>query len=372
MSSENDAPQNNLAARLHERIKREGAISFHDWMQAALYDPQDGYYCRSGLIRQGRAGDYRTAPETSPLFAATFAQYFLKSYFDLGAPRHWVIIEAGAGAGHFARGVLSTLQSSAPEVFAATRYLIDEVGPDARAKARNNLAQFADRVEFYRLQEIAAPFECAIVFSNELIDAFPVYRVIGRNGNLKELCVDLNEVGDFIWIEADLSSQISETCARIGLSLADGQIYELNLAAGDFVSRAASLLGRGFLITVDYGASRDELLNAPNRYKGTLRAFRRHHLVDDALTGPGTQDLTTTVDWTEMQECGARHGFKNIQLERLDRFLLNEGLLDALSTMSERITHPAERINLQTGAREMIRPDGLAASFQVLIQRKAE
>src|SRR5512138_3681487 len=131
MSSDNDAPQNNLAARLHERIKREGAISFHDWMQAALYDPRDGYYCRSGLIRQGRTGDYRTAPETSPLFAVTFAQYFLKSYFDLGSPRHWAIIEAGAGAGHFARGVLSTLQSNAPEVFAATRYLIDEVGPEA-------------------------------------------------------------------------------------------------------------------------------------------------------------------------------------------------------------------------------------------------
>jgi SAM-dependent MidA family methyltransferase len=372
MSSDKDAPQNNLAASLRQRIKREGSISFHAWMQAALYDPQDGYYCRSGLIRQGRSGDYRTAPETSPLFAATFAQYFLKSYFDLGAPRHWAIIEAGAGSGHFAHGVLSTLQLNAPEVFAATRYLIDEVGPDARARARDNLAQFGDRVEFCRLQEFAAPFECAIIFSNELVDAFPVHRVIGRNGSLKELCVGLNEVDDFIWVEGGLSSEISQACTRLGLRLAEGQIYELNLATESFVSRAASLLVSGLLVTVDYGASRDELLKAPHRYKGTLRAFRRHQLVDDALADPGTQDLTTTVDWTEMQECGALHGFKNIQWERLDRFLLDEGLLLALSSMSERMTQPADRINLHTGAREMIRPDGLAASFQVLIQRKTE
>ena len=103
-------------------------------MQAALYDPEDGYYYRKDLVRQGRAGDYRTAPETSPLFAATLAQYFTQAYFDLGAPQRWTIVESGAGAGHFARGVLSTLQSGAPEVFAATHYLIDEISPEAQAR----------------------------------------------------------------------------------------------------------------------------------------------------------------------------------------------------------------------------------------------
>src|SRR6185295_12261942 len=106
-----------LADRLCDRIRRDGPISFHDWMQAALYDERNGYYCRPELVRQGRAGDYRTAPEISPLFAATFAQFFVKSYFDLGKPRQLIILEAGAGPGQFARGILTTLQSSAPQVF---------------------------------------------------------------------------------------------------------------------------------------------------------------------------------------------------------------------------------------------------------------
>src|SRR4051812_42541975 len=62
-----------LPARLRQRIKSDGPITFHDWMAAALYDEHDGYYRRT--VRQGRAGDYRTAPETSPLFGATFANY---------------------------------------------------------------------------------------------------------------------------------------------------------------------------------------------------------------------------------------------------------------------------------------------------------
>jgi SAM-dependent MidA family methyltransferase len=370
MSSVNHALQNNLAARLRARIRRDGPISFHDWMQAALYDERDGYYCRPELIRQGRAGDYRTAPETSPLLAATFAQYFVKSYFDLGEPPQLIIVEAGGGSGQFARGILTALHSSAPQVFAATRYLIDEVSPDARAKARAHLSEFGDQVEFCRLDEIDAPFAAAIIFSNELIDAFPVYRLIGRNQILKQLTVDLTEEGDFVWVEGDLNHEITEACALMRLSLAEGQIYELNLAAADFVSHAAGLLNRGLLITVDYGASRDELLSAPNRFNGTVRAFRRHQFADDPLANPGAQDLTTTVDWTAMQEAGARCGFENLRLERLDKFLLNEGLLEALSSLADQMIHPADVINLQIGAREMIRPDGLAASFQVLIQRK--
>ena len=339
-------------------------------MQAALYDPQDGYYCRTDLVRQGRAGDYRTAPETSPLFAATFARYFAQAYFDLGAPSQWTIAESGAGSGHFARGVLSTLLSIAPEVFAATHYLIDEIGHDARARARAHLAQFEDQVEFRCLHEITAPFECAILFSNELIDAFPVHRVIGRNDSLKELCVGLNQSDDFVWVEGDLDNELSEYCARVELSLAPGQVHEINLAAEGFVSQAAALLEDGLLITVDYGALRDELLTEPNRFAGTLRAFRRHQFIDDPLANPGQQDLTTTVDWTQMQEAGARSGLEVLRFERLDQFLLKEGLLDVLVTLNSENRDAGEIVKLSAGAREMISPEGLAASFQILVQQK--
>src|SRR5438876_1111894 len=75
MSKPSDAGQA-IAERLAEQIRRDGPITFYDWMLAALYDAHDGYYLRSDLERWGREGDYRTSPETSALFAATFARYF--------------------------------------------------------------------------------------------------------------------------------------------------------------------------------------------------------------------------------------------------------------------------------------------------------
>ena len=91
------SPSLPLVERLRERIRTSGPISFCDWMRSALYDQHDGYYCRPDRNKWGREGDYRTSPERSSLFAATFARYFAKLYNQLDRPSHWTIAEAGAG-----------------------------------------------------------------------------------------------------------------------------------------------------------------------------------------------------------------------------------------------------------------------------------
>jgi SAM-dependent MidA family methyltransferase len=374
MPASNNEETPSLAERLRVRIKRDGPISFRDWMQAALYDERDGYYCRPDRIPQGRAGDYRTAPESSPLFAATFAWYFSKLFaelfVELGSPPTWTIFEAGAGGGEFAYGILNSLRANYPKVFSATSYVIDEVSPTARRRASERLSEFAERLIFQRLVEIEDPAIGGVCFSNELIDAFPVHRVIMRNGRLSELCVGLKQ-DDFVWVERDPEQRVAEYCRRVELRLSEGQIAEINLEAEEFISRAAGLFERGFLITVDYGAERSELLDSPDRFEGTLRAFHRHHLIDNALARPGEQDLTATVDWTQIKEVGRRAGLRAVRLERLDQFLLSEGLAGLLSEMLSRTQDQVEALRLSTGAREMIMPHGLAASFQVLVQEKS-
>src|SRR6266699_1779676 len=103
-----------VAEYLVARIKREGPITFCDWMEVALYHPTGGYYCRSDRKRWGREGDYRTSPERSELFAATFARYFASLYDELHRPAEWTIVEMGAGDGSFARGLLQSLQDFFP------------------------------------------------------------------------------------------------------------------------------------------------------------------------------------------------------------------------------------------------------------------
>lgn len=367
----NEPEEASLAERLRARIRREGAITFHDWMRAALYDADAGYYCRRDLPRWGREGDYRTSPERSPLFASTFARYFATLYEELRAPEVLTIMEAGAGAGHFAAGVLETLQRYFPSVFAATRYVIDEASPDARRFTELRLRPFTERVEFRRLGELETPLKAGIIFANELLDSFPVHRVLLRDGKLYELYVGLDETEAFCWIEREPSTaRLMEYFECIGVRLGEGQIAEINLEAQDWIARAASILGCGYLITVDYGAEAAALYQASHHPQGTLRAFHRHQFGDDPLARPGEQDLTTSVDWTHLKRAGEQAGLHLLSFERQDAFLLRAGLLDQMEIMTTAMHSEAEALSLRSSARELILPGGMSESFQVLVQKQ--
>ena len=355
-----------LAERLKDLIPREGAISFHDWMKAALYDPVGGYYQRSDRRRWGREGDYRTSPERSELFAATFAHYF-SALLD----KDLTIVECGAGDGSFAAGVLSTLRDQAPATLADTRYIVYDVSEDALGRSQERLAQFADRVEFYSdWNQVSV--KSGIYFANELLDAFPVHRVLKTEDGLSEFYVTVDTSGDFRWTTGPLSTpRLTEFCNAYSPELAKGQFIEINLAIDDWLAQVAAKLEKGFVITVDYGAEAADLYNPIQRPEGTLRGFSRHGFIDDLLAEPGEYDLTSSVNWTQVKTTGERLGFQQIEFASQDKFLLNTGLLDQLEYRLDRADTEAEKTALTIGAREMILPGGMASSFQVLVQKRS-
>ena len=357
-----------LAEVLLERIKREGPITFHDWMRDALYEPSHGYYCRDKQTKWGREGDYRTSPERSSLFAATFARYFARLYEELDRPSRWTIVEVGAGDGRFAHGVLQTFQDFFPEVFAATHYIIDEISSPSRALAKKRLLPFSGQVEFRNVDDKLDEWEVdpGIIFSNELLDAFPIHRVSMHDGELREFYVNIGENGEFAWMLEPLStSRLRSYFEQDGIKLGEGEVAEVNLEIEQWLRRVAARFRRGYLITVDYGLTAAEL--DPS---GTLRGFRRHEIIEDVLARPGEQDLTTTVNWTFVKHVGEQLGLEVLEFARQDRFLLAAGLLDQLELESQQTKSEGEKLRLSTAAREMILPDGMAASFQVLVQKK--
>jgi SAM-dependent MidA family methyltransferase len=365
-SAKVDAPP--LADRLRHRIRTEGPITFCDWMRIALYDEEEGYYCQTDRQRWGRAGDYRTSPERSSLFAATFAGYFAGVYDELGRPPEWTVVETGAGDGRFAAGVLETLRVSFPSVFEATRYVVDEASSPSRSLAHERLAPFNDRVEFRRLGTFE--LDPGIVFSNELLDSFPVHRITMSDNQLREFYVTTLTNDEFQWtLGAPSTPRLAQFLEQSRIELAEGQITEVNLETEDWLSTAARSIKAGFLITVDYGANAEELYSSA-RFEGTLRSFYKHQLMENILAHPGERDLTTTVDWSFVKRTGERLGLEVTQFDRQDKFLIAAGLLEQLATEALRTESEVERLRLSTAVREMILPDGMAAHFQVLVQRK--
>jgi SAM-dependent MidA family methyltransferase len=121
-----------------------GWISFARYMELALYAPGLGYYS-GGSHKFGdheAGGDFLTAPELTPLFAAALARQ-VAQILAASAPQ---VIEAGAGSGRLAADLLPALAAldCLPE-----RYRILELSGELRARQQATLAarapQFADR-----------------------------------------------------------------------------------------------------------------------------------------------------------------------------------------------------------------------------------
>ena len=137
-----------------------------------------------------------------------------------------------------------------------------------------------------------------------------------------------------------------------------------------WLSLVAEKLQRGYVITVDYGAESCDLYDVSLRPNGTLRGFSRHSFVDDVLAQPGDYDITSSINWTQVQAAGARLGFTTVAFAPQDKFLLDAGLVNELQRELAGATTDADKLALSAGAREMILPGGMGSSFQVLVQKR--
>src|SRR5690242_13576605 len=116
---------------LRNRILQQGPISFYEFMEAALYHPEFGYYTssRNPIGREG--ADFYTSSDLDPVFGRLLAKKFQQMASSLGvADEEFAILELGAGRGLLARAILQ---------HARFRYLILERSEAMRKRQREVL-----------------------------------------------------------------------------------------------------------------------------------------------------------------------------------------------------------------------------------------
>ncbi len=297
-----------LVARLRAAITAEGPISFARFMARALYEPGHGYYRRPDP-GPGPAGDFLTAPETHPIFGAAIGRLLEEAWGALGRPARFTVVEHGAGTGALAEGLLASLRDAGSPLLPAIRYRAVEVEL-ARLdafRARLAAAGFEAALDTSDAQADGAPAVGAIV-ANEVLDALPVHRVIGRAGGVREQLVGLGAAGEFAWAEADPTTpELADRLRDEAIELADGQAAEVCLGVETWLAGAVDGLDRGIVVLVDYAEEPDSLY-AARRRDGTLRGFARHGVGGDPFRHVGRQDLTATVDLAAVRDAAARSG----------------------------------------------------------------
>jgi SAM-dependent MidA family methyltransferase len=326
-----------LADAIRAEIAEHGPITFARFMERALYEPGHGYYRRPEPGPGTAGADFLTAPEAHPIFGAAIGRLVEQAWDALGCPSPFTVTEPGAGSGALAAGLLGGLRDRGSPLSEAIRYRPVEV-EDARLdtlQARLAADGLAGTLGVDDDREDTADGGAGAVgavVANEVLDALPVHRVIGRPGGLRELLVTLEPEGRFAWLEAEPSTPaLAERLAAEGGSLADGQVTEVCLALDDWMADATRNLARGVVVLVDYAAEPANLHDATHP-DGTLRTFARHAVGSDPFRHVGRQDLTATVDLAAVRSAAARAGLfpigETTQAELLAR-VGTAGLTDA-------------------------------------------
>ncbi len=342
-----------LSERLRERILREGAISFSDFMRAALYDSEDGYYARGPSIGEG--GDFLTSPHVSPAFAAALARLFAIDTDRLGGRVDFV--EVGAGGGRFLEDFAAALRQLDPALHAGLRLIAVETSPEGRrAIGERRIAP-----EPVILQSAAELLEGSVegwIFSNELYDALPVARVMGSPGGLLELRVAA-EGERFIWTAAAAPADYQDYLKSFRVRLEPGQKGEIAPEAAPLHACLARALRRGWLVAFDYGHPARTLYHPLARREGTLAVHWRGRRGGDPLDAPGAHDLTAHVNWDSLLAAGETAGLRTERLMRQGLFLTEAGIFDFAGTDAEKW-----RIF------RLVDPGGMGEEISVLVQSR--
>lgn len=347
-----------LQSLITDRIKQDGALSFADYMESALYQPGLGYYS-AGLHKFGTTGDFVTAPELGKLFARCLSQNILAVAEKL-ATTQYSVLEIGAGSGVLAADLLELLEP-APD-----KYLILERSADLRQQQRQKIEEQCPQM-LARVEWLNAPPENfkGIIFANEVADALPLERFrIEENKILQQFVAIKDNSLALQWApaRAELAKAVENLQAEMKAPLADGYESEICLLLRPWLGGLLESLQQGVLLLADYGYPRAEYYH-PDRRQGTLICHYRHRAHPDPLFWPGLQDITAFVDFTALAEAGIEMA-EIIGYTSQAEFLFDSGLREIL--LAESTDDLPTQLKLSAEIKRLTLPAEMGYKFQFM------
>jgi SAM-dependent MidA family methyltransferase len=355
-----------LALLLAEQIRSHGPITFAEYMEACLYHPLHGYYTKPQQLSRR---DYFTSVDASPLFGRLLARQFHEMWRLLGRPEPFWLVEAGAGTGYLAKQILDCAAASWPDFYAALQFVAVERSASRRALQSQTLDAHIQSGKFALQPGLLDETPCGCIFSNELVDAMPVHRVIRDGNDLREIYVGLGKNGLCNEWGVLSSSVLEEYFSEQRISLQEEQQAEVNLAACRWIVEAGEKLRRGFVVTIDYGHEASELYDE-RHMRGTLLAYERHRATENVYRAPGEQDLTAHVNFSALHTHGQKNGLARTGFTSQCNFLMALARHADFADLQSDELSEAEQTQRRLLFKTLINPEGMGETFQVLIQHK--
>jgi SAM-dependent MidA family methyltransferase len=341
-----------------QQVRENGPMSFRDFMETALYHPEQGYYmARRDKI--GADGDFYTSCCLGPVFGAMIGKQ-LDEMWHLSGEAGFTVVEFGAGTGMLCHDILDYFRVHTDR-YEQLRYVIIEKSPVMREKERSHLP---DKVCWHESLETLGAFPGCIL-SNELIDNFAVHQVVMQEELMEVFVDDRDGLAEVL---QPAGPQLKTYFSELNVQLPAGYRTEVNLEAREWLTKACRYLQKGYIMTIDYGYLSGELYKAC-RSRGTLLCYYRHQVNEDFYRQIGRQDITAHVNFSALCHWGSQLGLSCCGLTSQAEFLL---ALDFKAYLRSRKAADDDILKLAMQEARLTRMllIDMGSKFKVLIQQK--
>ena len=322
--------QSSLSEIIRDKIQKEGAISFRDFMEMALYYPHLGYYT-SANDKIGTEGDFYTSPYMTDVFGQVIAKQ-LEEMWQLTGKTDFTIVEYGAGMGSLCIDILGQLKNN-KAFYKKLKYCIIEKSEAMRLKEQNAINKTSTPEKVYWCNSIKEiPSFTGCVIANEVVDNFSVHKVVMTENELMEVFVDYDN--GFLEVLSPAQDVLKDYFRNLKVELPTGFCTEVNLQAIDWIKNISSSLNKGFVLTIDYGYPSSELYRSERRL-GTIVCYNKHTVNDLPYKNIGQQDITAHVNFSALNLWGIKNGLAHCGFTNQSQFLLSLGLAEHLRKMEE-------------------------------------
>lgn len=355
--------ETSLKGIISDHIQKRGPISFHDFMEMALYYPELGYYT-SVTDKIGKNGDFYTSPYLTDIFGQVIAKQ-LEEMWHLAGKADFTIVEYGAGMGSLCIDILQELKKN-KQFYKKLKYCIVEKSDAMRLKEQDAIhkTSISEKVNWYHsIEEIPSFTGCVI--ANEVLDNFAVHKVTMGEKELMEVFV--GHKNEFAETLKPANDSLKNYFRNLKVELPVGFCTEVNLQAIDWIKSISSTLNKGFILTIDYGYPSAELYRSEHRL-GTIVCYNKHTVNDLPYTNIGRQDITAHVNFSALDLWGEKNGLEQCGFTNQSQFLLGLGLAEHVRKIEEGDKNNPETRNKLSLIHNLLMSMG--KKIKVLVQQK--
>lgn len=326
-------------------MEKGGILSFYDYMNIALNNPNNGYY-GSGKAKIGQNGDFVTSPSLSDDFSVLLAiqveEWILQIKNNINSNKKITILEFGSGNGCLLRGIVNYFLNKNSQILNDISFKIIELNVGMFAIQKKNLKKFLDQgidIKWVSLSDLEDENLNGIVIAHEVLDAFCVERIQFKKGVVYQQGVQLNKENETLdFINLPLTEKIKkfmkEIKNEIGIIIppkdpSEEWTTELNIDNLSWLENLSRKVNNGILLIIDYAIdSKKYYSNQKN--DGTILAYKNQRAFRAILNSPGDFDLTCHICSDLLIYQAKLAGFESLGLVKQGEALLLLGLAQKL------------------------------------------